>query len=116
MRARLRPSGKLRGASVMATRRVVRPNASRHLTRAAVLDLPAFAVFGPESTPRAWPPERNEQLSQILLELIGDEPEAWNRIAVQEVENRGPRAWLQVRELLNEAGVLSTAPPLPKRR
>jgi len=77
---------------------------SRFLTRDAVLDVPAFAVFGPEASGSFWGP-RNTTLATIVHELIGDDPAPWRRLANEQVENKGQLAWRSTREVLTALGV-----------
>lgn len=92
-----------------AARAVLR---SEHLSKAAVLALPAFAVFGAEASPGAWGrspwDDRQVRLRMVLLELVdptGEDPQAWDRLAGFDVANRGKDAWMSVRAVLQAAGI-----------
>jgi hypothetical protein len=83
---------------------------SRHMSKEAVLALPAFAVFGAEARPVVNSPEAAvaaARLRGMLFELIdptGKDQDAWVRLAGQDVANKGKDAWRSVRAVLADAG------------
>lgn len=90
----------------------------------AVLALPAFAVFGSEAVSSGaagapgWrgvqdgerPGERWRQLLVDLVDPTGEDPGAWDRLAGQDVENKGRDAWRSVRAVLADARINAAHP------
>lgn len=99
VRARIRPvTAQSRSRAAGAVLR------SAHLTRDALLDLPAFAVFGPESQP-FWPrPGDGDHVASLLLDLGGGDAARWRALSRLEVANRGVEAWTPARDVLRRAG------------
>lgn len=92
---------------------------SRYVSGPALLALPAFAVFSPDSRLDRRPtslsgsggPARDEPpgvVRRLLLDLVdptGADADAWTRLAEQDVTNQGRQAWRTVRAVLADAGI-----------